>query len=150
MEQTFVMVKPDGVQRGLVGEIIVRLERRGYRLIAAKMTRMTEELGAEHYAEHVGKPFFPSVISFMTSGPVVAMVWEGSGVIQGVRSMMGATDPAQAAPGTIRGDLALYVGMNLVHGSDSEESARREIALWFGEAEIQSYERTIDRWIHST
>lgn len=148
MERTFVMVKPDGIQRGLTGEMIGRLERKGYKLAAARMLMFDEALARAHYAEHVDKPFFPSVQAFMMSGPVLAMVWEGPGVISAVRALMGATDPNQAAPGTIRGDYGLYVGMNLVHGSDSPEAAAREISLFFQEKELMEYDRTIDQWIH--
>ncbi|MEQ8176553.1 MAG: nucleoside-diphosphate kinase [Syntrophomonadaceae bacterium] len=131
MEQTFVMVKPDGVQRKLVGEIISRLERKGFILRAAKMMQIDEELAGRHYAEHQGKPFFPGLVEFITSGPVVAMVWEGENAVAAVRKMMGATNPLDAAPGTIRGDLATAMSENLIHGSDSLEAAQREINLFF-------------------
>ncbi|HEY8552274.1 MAG TPA: nucleoside-diphosphate kinase, partial [Thermaerobacter sp.] len=124
MERTFVMVKPDGVQRGLVGEIIARLERKGLKLVGLKMMRVSEELARRHYAAHEGKPFFPGLIRFITSAPVVAMVWEGREAVAVVRNLLGPTDGAKAAPGTIRGDLANDIGFNLVHGSDSVESAR--------------------------
>jgi len=132
------MVKPDGVERGLIGEIIGRLERKGYRLVALKMMRITPELARQHYAEHVDKPFFPEMSAFITSGPVVAMVWEGPNVIQAVRTIMGKTDPLEAAPGTIRGDFGNSINFNIVHGSDSEASAQREIELFFSPAEILS------------
>lgn len=132
MEQTFVMVKPDGVQRKLVGEIISRLERKGFILRAAKMMQIDAELAGRHYAEHQGKPFFPGLVEFISSGPVVAMVWEGENAVAAVRKLMGATDPLEAAPGTIRGDLAAVMSENLIHGSDSPEAARREIGLFFG------------------
>ncbi|MEN6389030.1 MAG: nucleoside-diphosphate kinase [Syntrophomonas sp.] len=132
MEQTFVMVKPDGVQRKLVGEIISRLERKGFILRAAKMMQIDEELAGRHYAEHQGKPFFPGLVEFITSGPVVAMVWEGENAVAAVRKLMGATNPLDAAPGTIRGDLATVMSENLIHGSDSLEAAQREINLFFG------------------
>ncbi|ATY86488.1 nucleoside-diphosphate kinase [Kyrpidia spormannii] len=147
MEQTFVMIKPDGVQRGLIGDIVYRLERRGLRLVAAKLMQVSRQLAEKHYEEHRDKPFFGELVSFITSGPVFAMVWEGQGAIAVVRQMMGKTNPQEAAPGTIRGDLALSIGMNVVHGSDSPESAAREIALWFGGETPLKYERSMDRWI---
>ncbi|NLW43727.1 MAG: nucleoside-diphosphate kinase [Syntrophomonadaceae bacterium] len=136
MERTFLMVKPDGVERGLIGQVISRLENKGFRMVAMKMLRISEELAREQYAEHAGKPFFDEMLSFMTSGPVVAMVWEGRGVIQSVRRLMGATDPAQAAPGTIRGDMGTSISRNVVHGSDSPAAAEREIKLFFDSGEI--------------
>ncbi|MBX6394503.1 MAG: nucleoside-diphosphate kinase [Alicyclobacillaceae bacterium] len=147
MEQTFVMIKPDGVQRGLIGEIISRFEKRGLQLVAAKLMTVSRELAEQHYAEHRDKPFFEELVSFITSGPVFAMVWKGQGAISVVRQMMGKTNPQDAAPGTIRGDFALSVSMNVVHGSDSPESAKREIALWFGDDALIDYERTISRWV---
>jgi len=131
LEQTFVMVKPDGVQRKLVGEIISRLERKGFILRAAKMMQIDAELAGRHYAEHQGKPFFPGLVEFISSGPVVAMVWEGENAVAAVRKLMGATDPLEAAPGTIRGDLAAVMSENLIHGSDSPEAAQREIGIFF-------------------
>jgi len=136
LERTFLMVKPDGVERGLIGQVISRLENKGFRMVAMKMLRISEELAREQYAEHAGKPFFDEMLSFMTSGPVVAMVWEGRGVIQSVRRLMGATDPAQAAPGTIRGDMGTSISRNVVHGSDSPAAAEREIKLFFDSGEI--------------
>ena len=133
VERTLVLVKPDGVQRGLVGDVIARLERRGLHLVGLKLMRIDEALAARHYAEHVAKPFYPGLVRFITSAPVVAMVWEGPGAVALVRSTMGATDPAASAPGTIRGDLGIETTENLVHGSDSHESAAREIALFFPE-----------------
>lgn len=126
------MVKPDGVARGLVGEIISRFERKGLRLEQIRHLTITEDLAREHYAEHVERPFFPELLSFITSGPVVAMEWSGESAVTVARAMMGATDPKQAAPGTIRGDLGLEVTHNLVHGSDSVESAERELGIFFG------------------
>jgi len=146
-EQTLVLVKPDGVQRGLVGEVVGRLERRGLRLMGMKLMRITEELAGRHYAEHREKPFFGGLVSFITSAPVVAMVWEGPGAVAMVRAMMGATNPANAAPGTIRGDLAVSFGMNVIHGSDSPESAEREVSLFFAPGEVLQWERTVDRWV---
>jgi nucleoside-diphosphate kinase len=147
MERTLVLVKPDGVQRGLVGEIIGRLERRGLKLIGLKMMRINRELASRHYAEHQGKPFYDGLLGFITSGPVVAMIWEGREAVTVVRSVMGSTDPLKASPGTIRGDLALDLGMNLIHGSDSAARAQSEMALFFSDAELHDYERTADRWI---
>ena len=146
-ERTLVLVKPDGIQRGLVGEILRRLERRGLKLVGLKMMQLSKDLAARHYAEHKGKPFYDGLIAFITSGPVVAMIWEGREAVSVVRSLMGATDPMKAAPGTIRGDLALDHGMNLIHGSDSPERAETEVALFFNEGELYDYERTADRWI---
>ncbi|TDA68855.1 MAG: nucleoside-diphosphate kinase [Clostridia bacterium] len=148
MERTLVLVKPDGVQRGLVGEIIGRLEKKGYRLVGLKLLQMSRELAEEHYAEHQGKGFFPGLVEYITSAPLVAMVWEGKGVIQGVRRLMGATNPAEAGPGTIRGDLAIETGRNLVHGSDSEASAAREIELFFRAKEMVTYSRAGEDWLY--
>jgi nucleoside-diphosphate kinase len=147
MQRTLVLVKPDGVQRMLVGEIIRRLEERGLRLLGLKLMKVSAELAGRHYAEHKAKPFYPGLIAFITSGPVVAMVWEGREAVAVVRALMGTTDPLKAAPGTIRGDLALDLGMNLIHGSDSPERAETEVGLFFSPGEILEYERTIDRWI---
>jgi len=147
MQRTLVLVKPDGVQRGLIGRIVARLERRGLKLVAMKMMRISRELAGRHYAEHRGKPFYDGLIAFITSGPVVAMIWEGREAVTVVRSVMGSTDPLKAAPGTIRGDLALDLGMNLIHGSDSVDRAESEMALFFSADELHEYERTADRWI---
>ncbi|HJZ61029.1 MAG TPA: nucleoside-diphosphate kinase [Miltoncostaeaceae bacterium] len=136
MERTFVMVKPDGVTRGLTGEIISRIERRGLRIIAMKMSEMSREMAAEHYGEHRERPFFGELVDFITSGPVVMMVVEGPGAIGVMRTMMGPTDPQGAPPGTIRGDFALEVGENLIHGSDGPESAARELELHFAMGEL--------------
>jgi len=136
MERTFIMVKPNGVARGLVGEVIARFERRGFVLRGIKALRIDRELAARHYAEHVDKPCFEGLVAFITSAPVVAMVWEGREAVTVARAMMGATDSAQAAPGTIRGDFSLSKEENVVHGSDSLESAAREIGLFFDEAEL--------------
>lgn len=146
-QRTLVMVKPDGVQRGLVGEIIRRLEDRGLKLVALKMMQITPDLAARHYSEHQGKAFYKGLIEFITSGPSVAMICEGREAVAAVRSLMGPTDPMKAAPGTIRGDLALDHGMNLIHGSDSPARAEAEIALFFKPAELLEYSRTADRWI---
>ena len=147
MERTLVLVKPDGVQRALVGEIISRLERRGLKIVAMKMIKMDRGLAERHYAAHSQKPFFKGLVSFITSGPVVAMVLEGKSAVQVVRSAMGATAPLDSAQGTIRGDLALDIGANLTHGSDSDETARKEIGLFFSEGEVLEYARDVDRWI---
>jgi len=147
MQRTLVLVKPDGVQRGLIGLILARLERRGLKLVAMKMIRISRELAGRHYAEHQSKPFYNGLIAFITSGPVVAMIWEGREAVAVVRSVMGSTDPLKAAPGTIRGDLALDLGMNLIHGSDSPARAETEMALFFSPDELHDYERTADRWI---
>lgn len=147
MERTFLMIKPDGVQRGLIGEVVKRFEQKGFKLVAAKLMTPSKEIAETHYAEHREKPFFGELVSFITSGPVFAMVWEGDNIISVARSMIGKTNPAEAAPGTIRGDFAVHTGMNLIHGSDSPESAAREIAVWFKEDDIQTYEKTIERWI---
>lgn len=147
MEKTLVLVKPDGVQRGLIGEVIVRLERRGLRLVAAKFMQVSEELAAAHYSEHVGKPFYPTLISYITSAPVMAMAWEGKNAVAAVRQTLGATKPTEAAPGTIRHDFGLEIGRNLTHGSDSPESGEREVGLWFSDGEIVSWSRDVDRWI---
>jgi len=147
MQRTLVLVKPDGVQRGLIGRIVARLEQRGLKLVAMKMMRISRELAGRHYAEHRGKPFYDGLIAFITSGPVVAMIWEGREAVTVVRSVMGTTDPLKAAPGTIRGDLALDLGMNLIHGSDSVDRAESEMALFFSADELHDYERTVDRWI---
>ena len=147
MERTLILVKPDGMQRGLAGEIVARLERRGLRIVGLRMFQMEEAVARRHYSEHEDKPFFGGLISYITSGPIVAAVLEGTRAVEVVRKTMGATNPAKAEPGTIRGDLGLEMGRNLIHGSDSLESAKREIALFFGEGELHGYKRDIDRWI---
>lgn len=148
MERTLVLVKPDGVQRGLIGEVIARLERRGLKLVAMKLMRVDDDLARRHYGEHVDRPFFPGLVRFITSAPVVAMAWEGGGAVQVVRDTMGSTNPAQAAPGTIRADLAVDIGRNLVHGSDSPESAERELGLFFEAGDFLRYDRANDPWIN--
>jgi nucleoside-diphosphate kinase len=147
MERTLIIVKPDAMERGLLGEILSRFERRGLKTVALKMMRIDEALARRHYGEHEGKPFFPGLISYITSSPVVVAVFEGPRAIEVARQTMGATDPAKAAPGTIRADLGLEMGRNLVHGSDGPETAAREIALFFGEGELIEWERSVDRWI---
>ena len=149
MERTFSMLKPDAVQRCLAGEIIGRFEKRGLKLVALKLMIISREMAERHYAEHVGKPFFNDLADFITSGPVVAMVWEGQNAVQVVRNMMGKTDPQEAAPGTIRGDYGLFTGNNIVHGSDSLESAAREINLFFSPEEIITWQKDSDHWIYS-
>ncbi|MDD3621455.1 MAG: nucleoside-diphosphate kinase [Methanofollis sp.] len=141
MEQTFVMIKPDGVQRGIVGAIISRLETKGLKLVAAKLTTLSEETVMEHYAEHVEKPFFPSLKAYVMSGPVLTMVWEGKDAIAIVRRLVGATNPAEAAPGTIRGDMGMETGKNVIHASDAPESANREIGIHFTKDELVTYTR---------
>lgn len=147
MERTLVLVKPDGVQRGLIGEIISRLERRGLRLAAAKFIRVSQELAATHYAIHKGKPFYESLLQYITSAPVMAMVWEGPNAVAAVRQTMGATRPTEAAPGSIRHDFALEIGRNLTHASDSPENGEKEVALWFTKEELVEWERAVDSWI---
>jgi len=148
LEQTFVMIKPDGVQRNLVGEIVGRLEKKGLKLCALKMIQVSRDLAEEHYAEHREKPFFDELVGFITSGPAVAMIWEGLGAVQVVRRMMGSTNPQEAASGTIRGDYALFMGNNVVHGSDSLESASREITLFFQPEELITYTKALDLWVN--
>lgn len=147
MSRTLVLLKPDAIQRSLVGEVIVRLERRGLKIAAMKLMQVSDELAHLHYGEHEGKPFFPRLVRFITSAPIVAIVLEGENAVQLVRATMGQTSPADSAPGSIRGDYGMTIGMNLVHGSDSDESAQREIQLFFAPDEILSYERDVDRWI---
>jgi nucleoside-diphosphate kinase len=146
-ERTFVLLKPDAVQRALVGEIVGRFEGRGLKVVAMKMVRVPRSLGETYYAEHKGKSFFEPLMSYITAGPVVAIVLEGDGAVAAVRRMMGKTNSAEAEPGTIRGDLALTIGRNLIHGSDSLESAKREIPLFFKADEIQSYARVDEAWL---
>ena len=145
-ERTLIILKPDAVQRGLIGEVIGRLERRGLRIVALELRQIERELAERHYGEHQGKPFYAGLVDYITSGPVVTMIVEGPGAIAVVRSTVGATNPAAAAPGTIRADFGLTIGRNLIHASDGPESAAREAALFFGERAL-SYRRDIDRWI---
>ena len=142
-----VLVKPDGVQRGLIGEIISRLERRGFKLVGMKLMQVDDGLARKHYGEHVDRPFFAGLVAFITSSPVVAMAWEAENAVEAVRNTMGQTNPTTSPPGTIRGDLALDIGRNLVHGSDSPESAERELGLFFGAGELLDYARANDGWI---
>ena len=147
MQRTLVLVKPDGVQRGLTGEVISRIERTGLKIVGAKLLQMDAALARRHYAAHEGKGFFPGLVQFITSGPLMALVFEGPNAVEVVRKVMGATDPVQAAPGTVRGDLAIDIGRNLVHGSDSAEAAQKEVALFFRPEELVSYTRSTDPWI---
>ncbi len=147
VERTQGLIKPDATQRGLAGEILSRLERRGLRIAALRLFQMDEQLARRHYAEHEGKPFYEGLISYITACPIIAAVLEGTNAVDTVRKTIGATNPADAAPGTIRGDLALETGRNLIHGSDSLESAKREVALFFREDELHSYSRDVDRWV---
>ena len=147
MERTLVIVKPDGVQRGLVGEVISRIERRGLRLIGMKFMQVSPELAAQHYAIHKGKPFYDGLISYITSSPVVVMVWEGPKAVETVRQLMGVTNPTAAAPGTIRADFAVEISRNLTHGSDGPESGAAEVALWFKPQELVSWQRDGERWV---
>ncbi len=147
MEKTFLMVKPDGVQRNLIGEIVNRFEKKGFKLAGGKLMVISEDLAQNHYGEHKERPFFGELVSFITSGPVFAMVWEGENVIATARNMMGKTNPVDAAPGTIRGDYGVQVSQNIIHGSDSPESAEREISLFFNEEELVTYDKSIDKWV---
>ncbi|CCE62408.1 hypothetical protein TPHA_0C02550 [Tetrapisispora phaffii CBS 4417] len=147
-ERTFIAIKPDGVQRGLVTKILNRFEQRGYKLVAIKMLNASQELLDQHYAEHVGKPFYPKMSAFMRSGPIVATVWEGKDAVQQGRKLLGATNPADSLPGTIRGDFGIDLGRNVCHGSDSVESANREIKLWFKAEELVTYEQFQAKWIY--
>ncbi|MGM7635388.1 MULTISPECIES: nucleoside-diphosphate kinase [unclassified Bacillus (in: firmicutes)] len=148
MEKTYLMVKPDGVQRGLIGEIVARFEQKGFQLVGAKLMSVSKETAEQHYAEHKERPFFGELVDFITSSPVFAMVWEGENVIATARQMMGATNPKDAAPGTIRGDFGITVGKNIIHGSDSPESAEREIAIFFKEEELTTYSKPVNEWIY--
>jgi nucleoside-diphosphate kinase len=147
VEQTLILIKPDGVERGLIGQIITRFEQRGLKLAGMKLLQVSDALARQHYTVHEGKPFFDPLIEYITSSPVVAMVLEGPAAVQVARNTIGATRPAEATAGSIRGDFGLMVGRNLVHGSDSPENAAQEVALWFDDAELVHYERSVDRWI---
>ena len=147
MERTFLAVKPDGVQRGLVSEIIGRFEKKGYKLVGLKLMQVTREQAENHYGEHKGKGFFEGLVGFITSGPIVAMAWEGPNVIATARKMMGATNPANAESGTIRGDFATDIGRNIIHGSDAPESAQRELGIFFKPEELIGWERSNEKWI---
>ena len=147
MERTFVIVKPDGVQRALTGEIIRRLEQRGLKLVAARLLNVSMDLASQHYAAHKGKPFYDGLLKYITSAPVMAMVWEGEDAVAAVRQTMGSTNPTVAAPGTIRHDFALIISRNLTHASDSIETAEKEIALWFKPEEICNWTQSTDQWL---
>ncbi len=147
MEKTFVMIKPDGIQRRLIGDIIARFEKAGIKIVAMKFLMVSKKMAEKHYAIHKGKPFYDGLIKYITSGPVVAMVLEGNNVIERVRKMVGATDPKDAMPGTIRGDYAQEIGRNIVHASDSLKTAQHEIKLWFSKEEIVDYSLTDEKWL---
>jgi nucleoside-diphosphate kinase len=147
VERSLVLVKPDGVQRALIGEVISRLERRGLRLVAAKFMQVSRELADTHYAIHNGKPFYDGLISYITSAPVMAMVWEGPNAVAAIRQTMGATRPTEAAPGSLRHDFALEVGRNLTHASDTVENGASEVNLWFRQEELVNWTREVDRWV---
>lgn len=148
MERTFLAVKPDGFQRGLVGGIVCRLEAKGFTLVGLKLMKVSRELAERHYGEHKEKPFFSGLVDFITSGPVVAMVWEGKGVVAASRKMIGATNPLSAEPGTIRGDYGVDIGRNIIHGSDAIETAQREIDLWFKSEDLVSWQPSLASWIY--
>jgi nucleoside-diphosphate kinase len=147
VERTFLAIKPDGVQRGLVGEIIRRLETKGFTLVALKLLQPSRALAEQHYAVHKERPFFGDLVNFMTSGPVVAMVWQGHGVVAASRLAIGTTNPLVSPPGTIRGDLGISIGRNLIHGSDAIETAQSEIALWFKDEELVNWTPTVSPWL---
>lgn len=147
MERTFIAIKPDGVQRKLIGEVIRRFEAKGFTLVGLKLMKVSQELAEEHYSVHKERPFFNGLIQFITSGPLVAMVWEGEGVVASARKIIGATNPLAAEPGTIRGDFGITVGRNLIHGSDAIETADREIKLWFKDEELVSWEPSLISWL---
>lgn len=148
MERTFLAIKPDGVQRGLVGEIIRRFETKGFTLVGLKFLKVSRELAEQHYDVHRQRPFFAGLVEFITSSPVVAMVWEGDGVVASARKIIGATNPLTSEPGTIRGDFGLDIGRNLIHGSDAQETAQREIALWFKDEELVNWQPHLRPWLH--
>ena len=147
MECTLVLIKPDAVQRGLVGTVISRLEARGLKIVAMKMVHMDQGMATRHYEAHVERPFFTGLVEFITCGPLIAIVWRGQNAVELTRNTMGVTDPVHATPGTIRGDLAVNIGRNLIHGSDSPETAKREIGLFFTEQEIFDYTKDMEPWI---
>ncbi|KIL34833.1 nucleoside diphosphate kinase [Cohnella kolymensis] len=147
MERTYLMVKPDGVQRGLIGEIVGRFERKGLKLVAAKLINVELERAERHYAEHKGKDFYEKLLTFITAGPVFAMVWEGDQAVALCRALIGKTNALEAAPGTIRSDYAIHTNFNLIHGSDSPDNAEREIAIFFNDEELVSYDKAIQVWI---
>ncbi|MEO1590210.1 MAG: nucleoside-diphosphate kinase [Cyanobacteria bacterium J06632_22] len=148
MERTFIMIKPDGVQRGLISNIIGRFESKGFTLVGLKLMSVSRELAEKHYAVHKERPFFSGLVEFIISSPVVAMVWEGDGVVASARKLIGSTNPLDADPGTIRGDLGVTIGRNIIHGSDAIETAQTEIALWFSNDELASWEPTVKGWLY--
>jgi nucleoside-diphosphate kinase len=148
MERTFIMIKPDGVQRNLVGEVIRRFETKGFTLVGMKFMAVPRELAEKHYGVHKERPFFGSLVDFITSSPVVAMVWSGDGVVAGARKIIGATNPLSAEPGTIRGDLGVSIGRNIIHGSDAIETAQTEIALWFSDNELVNWQPVASSWLY--
>ena len=148
MERTFIMIKPDGVQRNLVGDIISRFENKGFTLVGLKLLSVSRELAEQHYGVHKERPFFPKLVEFIISAPVVAMVWEGNGVVTSARKLIGATNPLESAPGTIRGDYGVDIGRNIIHGSDAIETAQNEIALWFKEDELVTWKPTMTSWLY--
>lgn len=148
MERTFLAIKPDGVQRGLVGEIIRRFEAKGFTLVGLKFMSVSRQLAEQHYDVHREKPFFAGLVEFITSGPIVAMVWEGDGVVAAARKMIGATNPLTSEPGTIRGDFGVSIGRNLIHGSDAVDTANREVDLWFRQEELASWQPSLTSWIY--
>ena len=148
MERTFIMIKPDGVQRGLIGDIISRFETKGFSLVGMKFMAVSRELAEKHYGVHKERPFFGSLVDFITSSPVVAMVWEGEGVVGSARTLIGATNPITAAPGTIRGDYGVTIGRNIIHGSDAIETAQSEIALWFSDEELANWDSCAKSWLY--
>lgn len=147
MERTLILVKPDAMQRGLAGEILVRLERRGLRIAGLKLLHVDGALAERHYGEHIGKPFYEGLVQYIMACPIIAAVFEGTDAVEAVRRSMGKTNPRDADPGTIRGDFGLEIGRNLLHGSDSVESAEREVGLFFQESELHAYERAVDAWV---
>lgn len=147
MERTFIAIKPDGVQRGLISEIIGRFERKGFTLVGMKLMVVSRELAEQHYGVHRERPFFAGLVDFITSGPVVAMVWQGEGVVASARKVIGATNPLTSEPGTIRGDLGVSIGRNLIHGSDAIETAQQEVALWFKPEELADWQPTVTPWL---
>lgn len=147
MERTLVLVKPDGVQRGIIGEVIQRLEKRGLRLIGGKFLQVSQELAEKHYGIHKGKPFYDYLLEYITASPVMAMAWEGKNAVAAVRQTMGATNPLEASPGTIRHDFGLEIGRNLTHASDSPENGIKEVGLWFSKDELFDWKRDLDKWV---
>jgi nucleoside-diphosphate kinase len=148
LERTFIAIKPDGVQRGLVGEVIRRFESKGFTLVGLKLMQVSKELAEQHYGVHRERPFFPGLVQFITSGPLVAMVWEGNGVVASARKLIGATNPLYSEPGTIRGDFGVDVGRNIIHGSDAVETAQAEIKLWFKDEELVNWTPANAPWLY--